>query len=159
MERGQFGTFAFFPYSRRWRRAKRTQRVVARLRVSRRSERCAIPRHSSRFRNIGIEVPREGCRPSLSREQELRKECEGALSHPRAPQCRRKGERSQYAEPSSPMSCTNMLVAPLSVCEGERVAAAPRVASGVWHRSSPTKPDPLPLIRASAPREGRSRPR
>ena len=120
MERGQFGTFAFFPYSRRWRHAKRTQRVVARLRVSRRSERCATPRHSSRFRNVDIEVPREGCRPSLSREEELRKECQGALSHPRVPQCRRKGERGQYAQPRSPMSCTNMLVAPLSVCEGER---------------------------------------
>ena len=120
MERGQFGTFAFFPYSRRWRRAKRTQRVVARLRVSRRSERCAIPRHSSRFRNVDIEVPREGCRPSLSREEDLRKECQGALSHPRVPQCRRKGERGQYAQPRSPMSCTNMLTAPLSVCEGER---------------------------------------
>ena len=66
-------------------------------------------------------------------------------------------EDRTVSSPANPSHVSLKCSVPLFPCvKVNGVAAAPGVASGVRLCFSPTKPDPLPLIRASVPRESRS---
>ena len=66
-------------------------------------------------------------------------------------------EDRTVSSPANPSHFSLKCSVPLFPCvKVNGVVAAPGVASGVPLCFSPTKPDPLPLIRASVPRESRS---
>ena len=66
-------------------------------------------------------------------------------------------EDRTVSSPANPSHFSLKCSVPLFPCvKVNGVVAAPGVASGVRLCFSPTKPDPLPLIRASVPRESRS---